>query len=294
MPASGTERGDSFAEVTSMSCKDFDILIFDVDGVLVDVTDSYFAVIQTAIQWVWGFSPGRHADMQAFTREHYHATKRHPAFNDDYDIAWAFLCAALARNRRNLSDAAPTTMEWTRLLECFNGTDPVMWVSQTFGELVGRDEVRSLCEELYLGEKSYREILGRTPRLNDLPGLWKTEKAMIKRNWKDIPLPCGIYTGRPWPEMGLALRILGWEDFPRDRIIVPEDGYSKPDPGGLKVLCDRTKSESPLFMGDTESDRKALRALGRGTFVAIGHILENSSLRFESAEAALEELLAPQ
>lgn len=272
----------------------FDALIFDVDGVLVDVTDSYFTVIQTTVQWAWGFTPERRSDEIVFSREHYHATKRHPAFNDDYDIAWAFLCACLASGERDLSRAAPSVHAWHEQLDRFEGTDLVGWVRDRFKERIDRQEVRHLCEDLYLGEKMCREILGRTTRLSELPGLWKMEKPLIERNWKDIPVPNGIYTGRPWPEMQLALMILGWEDFPRDRIIVPEDGHIKPSPGGLEVLCERMNRNAPLFLGDTESDRSAIRAFGRGTFVAIGDILTDAPLRFKSSEEALRELLDRQ
>lgn len=269
----------------------FDSLIFDVDGVLIDVSDSYFSVIRTAIQWAWSFTPGHRADAEAFTPDHYRTTKRHPAFNDDYDIAWAFLCASLARGERNLSRGALSREDWRQHLALFRGTDPVSWVRNTFGEKIDRSEIRQLCEELYLGEKMCREILGRTPRLPDLPGLWRTEKPLITRNWKAIALPCGIYTGRPWPEMQLALQVLGWEDFPRDRIIVPEDGCAKPSPEGIRILCERMERDTPLFLGDTESDRQALQGYKRGTFAAIGDILTDSPLRFDSSEAALQALL---
>lgn len=272
----------------------FDALIFDVDGVLVDVSESYFAVIQTSIQWAWGFTPGHRSDQMAFTHDHYRTTKRHPAFNDDYDIAWAFLCASLASKERDLSRAIPSVQTWEKLLENFKGTDLIGWVKNSFDEGINRLEVRRLCEDLYLGEKMCREILARTPRLSGLSGLWKVEKPLITRNWKEIPLPAGIYTGRPWPEMQLALKVLGWEDFPRNRIIVPEDGYAKPSPDGLGILCERMGRENPLFLGDTESDRSAFKAFGRGTFAAIGDILTDAPLRFDSAEKALEALLDRQ
>ncbi|QTX33459.1 HAD family hydrolase [Aminithiophilus ramosus] len=269
-----------------------DALIFDVDGVLIDTDDSYFTLVGQAIRWAWGFSPRRRTDEASFTGEHYRICKRHRAFNDDYDIAWAFLCAAAATGERLLSRALPTAEGWARKLAAFEEANVVSWVRRSFGETFPRQEVRNLCEELYFGGEELWEKRGRRARLSETAGLWQREVPLLRSSWKELGLPVGIYTGRPRAELELGLRLLGWSDLPRERAITPDEGISKPSPEGLSLLCRRMAASSPLFFGDTESDRQAWKSFGRGRFVAIGPIVEDD-LHFATVAEALASLLGP-
>ncbi len=272
-----------------MASSGYDALLFDIDGVLIDTDASYFTLVGQAIRWAWGFSPCRRTDGEPFTWEHYRLCKLHRAFNDDYDIAWALLCAAASKGERLLSLSFPTPTEWSARLASFEGTDVMCWVRQSFGESFSRQEVRLLCEELYFGGQELWEKRGRHPRIPEVSGLWRMETPLIRSSWKDLPLPVGIYTGRPRAELDLGLRLLNWNDFPRERAITPDEGISKPSPEGLALLCRRLEVTNPLFFGDTESDREAWRRFGKGCFIAIGPILKDHDPHFDDVETALKE-----
>ena len=270
-----------------METEDFDGLLFDVDGVLVDVTRSYPSVIRAAVQWGWARLLGRVADRTAYTREHERVTKNHRAFNDDYDIAWALLAAAASGGERRLSRAFPSPRRWEEELSRFAGDDPVPWVRERFGDLPPggdgtpfRDAVRSFCDRLYV------EGFGGW-------GLYRLERPLLRVSWRDLGYPVGIYTGRPWRELRLALRLLGWEDFPQDHAVTPDDGILKPSPEGLAELCRRLGIRRPLYFGDAASDEATHRAFGRGTFVAVGPTLARAPRRFDTTGQALEALLPP-
>lgn len=260
-----------------------DGVIFDVDGVLVNVRDSYPRVIRRAVAWGWE-ALGGEVDCEGYTDEHQRVTKAHRAFNDDYDIPWAMLCMARCRGIGPLSRSFPTPGEWEEELALFDGDDPVPWAMERFGEpeFDGsfREAVRGFCDRLYVegldGEEPY----------------FKYESPLIRRRFDHIPLPVGIYTGRPWRELDLAFRLLGWEDFPRHLAVTPDSGILKPSPEGLRILCQELNISNPAFFGDSESDRAAMEAFGRGVFVAIGDSPGGDGPRFSNVEEGLDWVLS--
>ena len=64
-----------------------DALIFDIDGVLLDVTKSFPEVIRLCIVNGWEKFCGGAADCAGYGPEHEWVMKRHGSFNDDYDLA---------------------------------------------------------------------------------------------------------------------------------------------------------------------------------------------------------------
>ena len=270
-----------------MPRKSWDMIVFDVDGVLLDTSRSYPCVIREAIRWGFGRFLGGIAEGTGFTMEHFHASKHHPAFNDDYDIAWALLSAAAAGRR------LPSPDRWADMLSGFAGTDVIEWVGRSFGDRVDRQAVRDLCEELYFGDAELRRIRGVAPKYGpDASGFWRAERPMLSSHWSELPLPAGIYTGRPAPELALALRTLQWEDLPEERAVTADSGVLKPSPDGFRLLGRVLGGAAPLYFGDAESDRAALAAYGRGMFVAIGDILTDAPLRFDTVEEGLAALFA--
>lgn len=73
-----------------------DTLIFDIDGVLLDVTGSFPEVIRQAVSTGWERFCGGASDVPGYNAGHERVLKRHGAFNDDYDIAWTLLSMAAA------------------------------------------------------------------------------------------------------------------------------------------------------------------------------------------------------
>lgn len=266
-----------------------DIIVFDVDGVLVDASRSYPLVVARSLLWAWIRVLGRIPDCDGFTYDHFAATKTHPAFNDDYDIAWAVINCTAASSTRSLAESLPSPPKWRALIEECRDGDIEGWVRRFFGERVPRAMVRKVCEEMYFGCDEY-EALGKTPLYTTRrKGFWEEESSLVSFHWRNLPLVSAIYTGRPRSELSLALKLIGWTDFPDDMIITPDDGIMKPSPLGLSILCEKAGASSPLFLGDAESDRKTVSAFGRGTFAAIGDFLSDEPKCYENPEEALRD-----
>lgn len=248
-----------------------DALIFDIDGVLLDVTKSYPEVIRLGIANGWEEFCGGESDCTGYGPGHEWVMKRHGNFNDDFDIAWTLLSMAAASGESRLSRALPSPERLAEELADFRA--PLQeWVRGKYGDRVPRDESRAMCAKLYGDPEN---------------GLYRLEKPMLRRRWDSLGLPVGIYSGRTAFEWELAKKSLGWEDFPDARIIHYDHGIEKPSPLGLEILCERLGASSPVFFGDTASDMKAQAAFGRGRFAAIGRLLPEAEYRFETTEEAV-------
>jgi phosphoglycolate phosphatase-like HAD superfamily hydrolase len=158
------------------------------------------------------------------------------------------------------------------------GGGSVEWTKNCFGERFARARVRKICADIYFG-------------MDGEDGTSALELPLLRADWRELPLPAYVYTGRSLDEWNLAASILSWEDFPPDRVVHSDTGILKPSPEGLERICGRFGHERPIFFGDTASDMAAQSSFGRGWFVAIGDILENCDLRFQSVGDALSALI---
>jgi len=135
-----------------------------------------------AIYWVI-LSTALHFHTITFT-----LAKTHPAFNDDYDIAWALISIAASKGVKSLKEAFPTPDQWMTILQNFHGDDAVSWIYANFSGAIPRPIVRQLCEEIYFGKDEYLSINGKAPAHYKCRGMWKQEKLIIDTHWKNFSL----------------------------------------------------------------------------------------------------------
>lgn len=254
----------------------FDALIFDVDGVLLDVSKSFPQVIRTSIIDAFSHYCNGEIDCDGYTKEHEKLLKQHGSFNDDYDLAWSLATITAADGHKKLSEAFPTVEKLTHELETFSG-DIKNWATARYGNLIPYEEFRAHCNDLYLGTKEEK-------------GLHLLEIPLLNCEWQALPLRAALYTGRDMTELNCAFESLNWHDFPKELIIHRETGICKPSPIGIQLLCERLGAKNPLYFGDTASDLIAFKAFGHGSFVAIGNLLPEVQLRFKNCDEALNEI----
>ena len=252
-------------------------MIFDVDGVLLDVSRSFPEVIRRSIRDGFVSFCGGETDSEGYTPEHEKILKLHGAFNDDYDLAWSLLSMAAADGSKRLSQAFPPPKKLAEELKTFSSSVEE-WTLARYGALIPRKEFRKYCDDLYLGTK-------------DSKGLHLLETPQIHAKWNELPLPVGLYTGRDRKELACAYESLGWQPLPEENVIHRETGICKPSPKGLEILCERFGAENPLYFGDTVSDLMAFNAFGKGAFAAIGGLLTETANSFADCDEALEKLL---
>ena len=236
-----------------------DAVVLDVDGVLVDVADSYRrAVVETADR-LCGDTVER-ADLQAL--------KDAGGFNNDWQLTDAVCLFVLARRAGYAADVGGYADD---IAECGGGLAAARaaLVDALGAEAAAAveaewdpDRVRAVFQQLYLGSDGYRALEGAEPDI-DAPGYLHDEPVLVEPGTLaalEAAVDLAVLTGRPAAEADLALDRVGL-DLPADLVVTMDDDLpGKPAPDGLVALADRLDADAVAFVGDTLDDVRTATA----------------------------------
>lgn len=249
---------------------DVDSIIFDFDGVLVDVSQSIMQVHGRTAAGYFARLGWRNTDRMV-TDTDVELFKLAGGFNNDWDLAYAWclfywfkhtvtgyndgdmLCisepsfedyiAHIAETGGGIDNAEDfikhfcTDHEWLRVL---NDCD--------------REDLLRLFKETYAGDLCM-EIYGF---LNETVGsegfIWK-DQPILNTGLIPAGMRLGIATGRTAGEVNAGIRLLGWKSiFPDDCVVSEDDGFLKPDHRILDLCTSRIGVARPIYIGDTPDD----------------------------------------
>jgi len=249
---------------------DVDAVVLDVDGVLVDVADSYRRAIVDAVEHVYGDTIEK-ADVQAF--------KDAGGFNNDWkltDAAALWILARQAQGHEGVADGSEDAAGLDGALGSIESyTDQI---AEHGGGLGGAEEVveanldaevvrrvrdewdagrlRDVFQQLYLGSDYYEQLEGGEAEL-DVEGYIHDESVLVTPETVETLTehwPVCVLTGRPSGEADIALDRVGL-DVPGERRFTMDDWEEgKPNPRALIALAERTGADSVVFVGDTLDD----------------------------------------
>jgi len=229
-------------------------LALDIDGVLVDVADSYRRAIVESVEREYGETIPK-AEIQSF--------KDAGGFNNDWELTDAVALLVLARRAGVDADVASFT---DAIAARGGGIDAAKAVvsselaqSDSVFEAWDPDALRDTFQQLYLGADLYRELEGAEPTM-ETPGFIHDEPVILDPDvaaWLTERYPVGVVTGRPAAEADIALERAGL-DVPREHRYTMDDATpGKPEPDGLLALADDFGAASLAFVGDTLDDMRA-------------------------------------
>jgi HAD superfamily hydrolase (TIGR01548 family) len=230
-----------------------DAVVLDVDGVLVDVADSYRRAILETVERVHGATIGRE-DVQRF--------KDAGGFNNDWELTYAASLYVLAGREGLEGDVASFTDAISRrggglegalaTVEDRLATPAVDRVREQWD----RERLRETFQALYLGADRYRRLEGGEPPF-EVAGYVEDEPVLVEDGTLARlreGFAVGVVTGRPAAEADIALERAGLA-LPADhRVTMDDDAPGKPDPAGLVGLADRFDARAVAFVGDTLDD----------------------------------------
>jgi HAD superfamily hydrolase (TIGR01548 family) len=276
-----------------------DAVVLDVDGVLVDVADSYRRAVVESVERVYGETVER-GDLQRF--------KDAGGFNNDWELTYAVALYVLAsregldHDARSFADIVAASGGGLEGAEAVvaDALDPDC--RERVLAAWDRERLRETFQRLYLGPDLYRELEGGDPDalgidpdeggfLHDEPTLLDpaTRADLLAR------FDVGVLTGRPAAEAEIALDRVGLE-LPDELVFTMDSDHpDKPEPDALVALADRFDAGALAFVGDTLDDvRTAVNASeadpeGRG-FYGVGVLTggltgEDGRRKFEGAGA---------
>lgn len=225
------------------------LIIFDADGTLIDVTQSYRETAPTAADIylrLLGLTP------PPLTGDLYDTFKRMTGFNDDWDLtagllhallaelpptptlpgrAWtnqAALIAALRRAAESLAGRTLTPPDWEALVAAVRaaggglaGLRRVIPARNAYlvwrtGDAATTDLVQRIFSEVYLGPDLFAEGYGYPARFWTSPGLIETETLLIGRETLTVLgrfAKLGIATGRTRFELAHPLHHMNLTPF---------------------------------------------------------------------------------
>jgi HAD superfamily hydrolase (TIGR01548 family) len=230
-----------------------DAVVLDIDGVLVDVADSYRRAIVESVEEVYGETIARE-DVQLF--------KDAGGFNNDWELTYAVALYVVAKNEGFDRDLE----SFTNMIEATGGgldaaeTVVVDAVNPDERERIhnvwNQGRLRDVFQQLYLGSDLYADLEDGTPDM-DTRGYINDEPVLVDESTVDhltSTYEVGILTGRPAAEADIALDRVGL-DLPDERIYTMDDWEGgKPDPKGLTDLAFELGGREVVFTGDTLDD----------------------------------------
>jgi HAD superfamily hydrolase (TIGR01548 family) len=236
-----------------------DAVVLDIDGVLVDVANSYRRAIVESVERLYERTIDRD-DVQLF--------KDAGGFNNDWDVTYAAALYVLVDEHRPL----PLSTFAAEIEAAGGGLDAAEAVAAEHLDDDAWDAVRDAWDPeglhdafqaLYLGADRYRDLEGGEPPfetrgyIHDEPVL--LEPATLDRLEASAEL--GVLTGRPAAEAEIALDRVGLSVPDDHRFTMDDWEAGKPHPDALTTLAARFDAETVAFAGDTLDDvRTAVNA----------------------------------
>ena len=269
-------------------------VVLDIDGVLIDVADSYRRAVIESVRRMYDETLDRTA-IQPF--------KDAGGCNNDWLVTDAIALYILAR-RHGFEQEVPTFAD--RIANAGGGLEATKAVLDS--ELATGDyesvtdawepgRLRTVFQTLYLGNDLFAELEGEEPPfdadgyIHDEPVLVDSDTLTTLTNRYAV----GVVTGRPAAEATIALDRVGLSVADEHRFTMDNWEQGKPHPYALLTLAERFDADRVVFVGDTlddvrtannaaaEADRREYQGVGVRTGGLTG---EEGRAAFEDAGAA--------
>lgn len=258
----------------AMQAEVADVIVFDMDGVLINVHGSYPVVIcqtVTAFLHELGFS----GQELAVTPEETAYFKAAGGFNSDWalsqGLALVFLVKSVMAGSRELAGLRHLTPSFLSLSRAVaqqgGGLDGLCRTLQglvdendfrEIREWWDRHRISQLAMEYYAGDEML-DVFGVPNETVKGLGLMHQEHALISREeLLKAPFRYGLYTGRNYGEAQMAMRASGLEGiWTREAMMTEDRGVHKPDPVGLVNIAQALSPRLMIYVGDNLDDWQA-------------------------------------
>ncbi len=251
--------------------KNLDAVIFDCDGVLIDVSNSYDLAIKKTVDFVVNKIVSINKS-SSVTTEMIDSFKKTGGFNDEVDVAYVIILAAVASDKtgKDFSDfifeiAKNADQTGTKSVERYldsikiDLTDikkKLVYPSKRF-----ESPLSSIFDELFYGTDIYIQLYKRSPKFFNGKGLIENDAVLVTKNLLDelhqrFNKKISIVTGRGIISVKHSLKKL-FDEFNLENSIFLEDEpreMAKPNPQSLISSIKGMGSFCSMFVGDSMED----------------------------------------
>lgn len=255
-----------------------DAILLDVDGVILDVSESYRVAIMETVQWYAREILGLEDNAPLIEGGDIEAFKLAGGFNSDWDLTNAAVMLVLAKkvqletkDTASIAAHGPSWKDFTAAIARRGGGLPMaeMTVLETLTTRQRRDFamafnpkiVVQVFQEMYGGDDACEKLYGFDPKYIHGEGLYKKEKVMLDASLlRSLSgrYKIGLLTGRTRNETRLAMEFAGLH-IPESNWVTEDDGVKKPDGRALLLLQEKVGFKFGVFVGDTMDDLNVVK-----------------------------------
>ena len=246
-----------------------DTIVFDCDGVLIDVTGSYDATIRQTVQRTLA---GLHIDCDLdIDHKVIDAFKATGGFNDEVDLAYAAIVCTIAayaagEDPRRFILEACAQADPSGIAAIENYAKKRADVSGAISKLgypgaLNSSQIHDTFNQIFYGAKLYAKLFGKEPAIAG-PGAIDSDIVLVTA--RDIGLlgaasgkKPAIVTGRGRASFDHSIRDPLRSEFDLESSAFLEDeprSMAKPNPASLVKTIRKKDSELALYVGDSMED----------------------------------------
>lgn len=284
-----TSKRDGIYLDDAISLNDADTIIFDCDGVLIDVTNSYDeAIIKTTDYFLKEFA--NIANPIQVNGQIIDAFKKTGGFNDEVDLTYASIIALTAAHKLN-KDGSEFIFKVTKNAD-ETGIKSVEKYLDTFD--VDISEIRkklnypgrhsdnplySVFDQLFYGPELYQKLFNKKSQFTEGGFIEKDKvivtKELLQKLKKKFNQNIAVVTGRGYDSISYSLKEI-LEEFNVKNSVFLEDEpreLAKPNPESLLRSIKGLNASHTIFVGDSMEDfimaKKATENGSKTTFCGI-------------------------
>lgn len=250
-----------------------DAVLLDVDGVLLDVSESYRVAIAQTTQYIATQAHNIEDTGPLLEPRDIECFKLAGGFNSDWDLTNAAVMLVLAKHFQtgakdtaSIREASPSWEQYTGEIKRRGGGPAQAEATilevltprqrRDFANVYNSKLVVQIFQEMYGGDDACKTLFGFEPEYIHGEGLYKNEKVLVDKDLiTSLPsrVKVGLLTGRTVTETRLAMKQIGLQ-IPENNCVTEDDGVRKPDGRALLALREKMEFDFGVYVGDTMDD----------------------------------------
>ena len=258
----------------------FDSIVFDCDGVLIDITESYdLAIIKTTKYVLENFTKIKDSiDIDFEIIDEFKSTG---GFNDEVDLTYAAILSIVAakktnQDQRNFISQVVENANSTGIISVEKYLETKTDLSEIQNQLSypgkhGENPLYQLFDQLFYGPKLYLKLFGKPSKFTK-PGLIEHDdviltESLLKKLQSRFDQKIGIVTGRGYESVHYSLKeMINYFNLKSSLFLEDESrDLAKPNPQSLINCVEQMKCSKTLYVGDSMEDFiMAKKATGYG------------------------------